>query len=149
MKIPLTEAQKIHLEVQHKCERDGRIRDRIKAVLLNDRGWTYKQIAQALLIHETTVWGYLCDYLREEKLKPSGGGSKSKLDDQQTSELISHLEKNTYPSTKEIIEYVTLTYKVTYTQQGMYDWLSHHRFSYKQPKGVDRGVKAQIYGAGL
>jgi len=88
MKIPLTEAQKIHLEEQHKRERDGRIRDRIKAVLLNDRGWTYKQIAQALLIHETTVWGYLCDYLREEKLKPSGGGSKSKLDDQQTSELI-------------------------------------------------------------
>lgn len=143
MKIPLTEAQKIHLEVQHKCERDGRIRDRIKAVLLNDRGWTYKQIAQALLIHETTVWGYLCDYLREEKLKPSGGGSKSKLDDQQTSELISHLEKNTYPSTKEIIEYVTLTYKVTYTQQGMYDWLSHHRFSYKQPKGTPAKVNVE------
>ena len=143
MKIPLTEAQKIHLEAQHKCERDGRIRDRIKAVLLNDRGWTYKQIAQALLIHETTVWGYLCDYLREEKLKPSGGGSKSKLDDQQTSELISHLEKNTYPSTKEIIEYVNLTYKVTYTQQGMHDWLSHHRFSYKQPKGTPAKVNVE------
>jgi len=48
MKISLTEAQKIHLEKQHKAERDSRICDRIKAVLLNDRGWTYKQIALAL-----------------------------------------------------------------------------------------------------
>lgn len=136
MKIPLTEAQIIHLEAQHKAEHDGRIRDRIKAVLLNDKGWTYKQIAEALLIHETTVWGYLCDYLREEKLKPNSGGSRSKLDEQETEELIAHLEGNTYPSTKEIIEYIKLTYDVSYTQQGMHDWLIHHRFSHKKPKGI-------------
>lgn len=136
MKILLTEAQIISLEAQHKAEHDGRIRDRIKAVLLNDKGWTYKQIAEALLIHETTVWGYLCDYLREEKLRSNSGGSRSKLDEQQTEELIAHLEENTYPSTKEIIEYIKLTYDVNYTQQGMYDWLSHHRFSHKKPKGT-------------
>jgi len=136
MKIPLTEAQIIYLEEQHKAEHDGRIRDRIKAVLLNDKGWTYKQIAQALLIHETTVWGYLSDYLQEEKLTPGGGGSRSKLDKQQTEELIAHLEQNTYPSTKEIIGHVKLAYNVSYTQQGMYDWLSHNRFSHKKPKGT-------------
>lgn len=136
MKIPLTEEQIIHLETQHKAEHDGRIRDRIKAVLLNDKGWTYKQIAEALLIHETTVWGYLNDYLREEKLKPNSGGSRSKLDEQQTEELIAHLEENTYPSTKEIIEYIKRTYGVSYTQQGMHDWLTHHRFSHKKPKGT-------------
>lgn len=136
MKIRLTEAQIIHLEAQHKAEHDGRIRDRIKAVLLNDKGWTHKQIAEALLIHETTVWGYLNDYLREEKLKPNSGGSRSKLDEQQTEELITHLEENTYPSTKEIIEYIKRTYGVSYTQQGMHDWLTHHRFSHKKPKGT-------------
>ena len=68
MKIRLTEAQIIYLEERHKAEHDGRIRDRIKAVLLHDKGWTYKQIAEALLIHETTVWGYLSEYLREGKL---------------------------------------------------------------------------------
>jgi transposase len=136
MKISLTEAQITYLEEQHKAEHDGRIRDRIKAVLLNNKGWTYKQIAEALLIHETTVWGHLSDYLHGEKLKPSGGGSRSKLNEQQTAELIAHLEANTYPSTKEIIAYVRLTYDVSYTQQGMYDWLSHHRFSHKKPKGT-------------
>ena len=62
MKIYLTESQIIHLEEQHKAERDGRIRDRIKAVLLYNKGWTYTQIAEALLIHETTGWVYLSDY---------------------------------------------------------------------------------------
>lgn len=143
MKIPLTEAKKIHLEAQHKAEHDGRIRDRIKAVLLNDRGWTYKQIAQALLIHETTVWGHLNDYLREEKLKPMSGGSRSKLDDQQTEELIAHLEQNTYPSTTEIIAHVKLAYEVNYTQQGMHDWLIQHRFSHKKPKGTPQKFNAE------
>ena len=136
MKISLTAAQITYLEERHKAEHDGRIRDRIKAVLLHDKGWTYKQIAEALLIHETTVWGYLSDYSQKEKLKPGGGGSRSKLDEQQTEELIAHLEQNTYPSTKEIINHVKLTYEVSYTQQGMYDWLSHHRFSHKKPKGT-------------
>jgi len=74
--------------------------------------------------------------LVKDKLKPSGGGSLSKLDDETTEALIEHLEKNTYPSTKEIIEYIQLTYGVAYSQQGMHDWLSKNRFSYKKPKGT-------------
>ena len=145
MKIPLTEAAIIYLEEQHKAEHDGRIRDRIKAVLLHDKGWTYIQIAEALLIHETTVWGYL----REGKLKPNSGGSRSKLDEQQTEELVAHLEQNTYPSTKEISAHVRLTYEVSYTQQGMHDWLSHHRFSHKKPKGTPAKFNATRQAAFL
>lgn len=144
MKINLTEEQKNNLERSHKAERDSRICDRIKAVLLSNEGWTHKQIAQALRIHETTVWGHLSDYLREKKLKPNNGGSKSKLDEQQTDELMAHLEKNTYPSTKEIIEYVELTYGVIYTQQGMHDWLSNHQFSYKKPKGTPQKFNQEL-----
>lgn len=136
MKITLTEEQKQKLEAQHKTERDRRICDRIKAVLLTSEGWTQKQIAQALRIHETTVWGHLKDYLFQEKLKPISGGSSSKLNEQQTIEIISHLEQNTYPSTKEIIQYIQVRYGVSYTQQGMHDWLIKHWFSYKKPKGV-------------
>ncbi|NBP04325.1 MAG: IS630 family transposase [Proteobacteria bacterium] len=127
MKISLTEAQKSNLELQHKSERDGRIRDRIKAVLLNSEGWTQRQIAQALRIHETTVAEHLNDYLYlEGKLKPENGGSISKLS--------FSLEDHTYTSTKDIIAYVATTYSITYTQQGMYDWLIKHGFSYKKPK---------------
>ena len=50
------------------------------------------------------VWGHLNDYLLKQKLNPEGGGSSSKLDVSQTKNLIEHLEQNTYPSTKEIID---------------------------------------------
>jgi len=35
---------------QHKQERDGRIKDRIKAVILRDDDWSLEAIAEALLI---------------------------------------------------------------------------------------------------
>jgi transposase len=134
MKIVLSKEEKQKLEEQHTRERDSRICDRIKAVLFE--GWTQKQIAQALRIHETTVWGHLKEYLLEEKLKPNSGGSLSKLSEHQTLEIIYHLEQNTYPSTKEIIHSIKDIYGVSYTQQGMHDWLIKHTFSYKKPKGV-------------
>lgn len=136
MKINLTEMQKFYLEQQHKVEPNSDISDRIKAVLLSNRGWTYKHIGEALLIHETTVSNHINEYLGTQKLSNASGGSDSKLNETQTHELISHLEKNTYPSTKEIIIYVELVYGIKYSQQGMYDWLINHKFSYKKPKGI-------------
>lgn len=136
MNIQLTQKQKTELEVQHKKERNSKVSDRIKAVLLSSEGWSQSQIAQALRIHETTVAIHIKEYLNQNKLNNESGGSSSKLTVEQTEELILHLEKNTYPSTKEIIEYVQKTYTVKYTQQGMYNWLKQHKFSYKAPKGV-------------
>jgi hypothetical protein len=45
----LGEEERAQLKLQHKIERDKRVSDRIKAVLLYDKGWTTKQIAEALL----------------------------------------------------------------------------------------------------
>ena len=136
MNILLTEEQKIKLETQHRKERNGKVRDRVKAILLSSENWTQPQIAQALRINETTVATHIQEYLDKNKLKNESGGSSSKLTVEQTNELICHLEKNTYPDTKKIIAYVQKTYAVQYTQQGMYNWLKHNKFSYKAPKGV-------------
>lgn len=48
MKIELTKEDKQELETLHKGERDRRVADRIKAVLLFSEGWTQLQISQAL-----------------------------------------------------------------------------------------------------
>lgn len=136
MSIKLTEMQEFYLRQQHKVEPNSDISDRIKAILLSNKGWTQKHIAEALLINEITVCDHINDYLRTQKLNNKSGGSTSKLNESQTQTLIVHLEENTYPSTKEIIAYVKLCYGVDYTQQGMYDWLTQHKFSYKKPKGT-------------
>ncbi len=46
MKIVLTPQQKQQLEEMHDSTRDGRVRDRIKAVLLASEGWSQAMISQ-------------------------------------------------------------------------------------------------------
>lgn len=133
---PLSDEQKKDLELRHRYEDDGRIRDRIKAVLLKSEGWKNKAIAQALRIHEETVRQHLTDWATDEKLKPENGGSYSKLDDVQTRSLDTHLSDTTYTRVMDICAYVEATFGVRYTVSGMTKWLKEHKFSYKHPKNV-------------
>jgi transposase len=133
---PLSEEQKKNLELRHRYEDDGRIRDRIKAVLLKSEGWKNKAIAQALRIHEETVRQHLTDWSNDEKLKPENGGSYSKLDDNQTRVLDAHISEATYTRVMDICANVEKTFGVRYTVSGMTKWLKEHKFSYKHPKNV-------------
>lgn len=135
MQIDLSSEQKAALEKHHKKERDGRIRDRIKAVLLCNEGWTQVQIAQALRVRIETIHNHLNDYVHDKKLKPENGGSETKLSKVESSEFIKHLEQNTYLKVSEICAYVSKTYGVEYSVPGMTKWLYAHGFSYKKPKG--------------
>jgi transposase len=76
------------------------------------------------------------EYLSEKKLQPANGGSKSKLDAEQTVHLIAHLEDKTYVNTAEIVSYISTTYGVSYTEKGIYDWLLAHHFTYKKATGI-------------
>ena len=136
MKLTLSSDQKKTLESQHAKTRDGRERDRIKAVLLASEGWTTVMISQALRIHESTVLNHLADYTLCGKLKPENGGSQSRLSVEQTAELIAHLTEHTYHHNKQIIAYVLEQFSVKYTVAGMHKWLRKNGFSYKKPKGV-------------
>jgi transposase len=136
MKQFLTESEKQTLKAKHKKERDKRVCDRIKAVLLHDKGWTYEQIAEALLLNDETVRLHIHDYLSSRKLKPENGGSSEKLTEVQRQQLLSHLEKHTYLYVKDIIVYVKASFGVTYTVPGMTIWLKTHGFSYKKPAVV-------------
>lgn len=136
MKVTLSNEQKQALKNQHSTTRDGRVRDRIKTVIHASNGWSPEEIADALLIHESTVRQHIKDYLQSNKLKPENGGSQSYLSAHQTQELIQHLTENTYHHSHEIVAYVQEHYQVHYSVPGMNKWLHHNGFSYKQPKGT-------------
>jgi transposase len=129
----LNDHERTQLKVQHKHERDGRIRDRIKAVLLTDEGWTPQQIAKVLLISDQAVREHVYEYKASKKLKPESGGSEEKLSEEQSKQLAAHLEAHTYLYVKDIVAYVISIFKVTYTVPGMRHWLRRHSFSYKKP----------------
>ena len=147
MKIELTKEEKTELEIRHKSERDGRIKDRIKALLLFSEGWSQIQIAQALRIKPTTVHDHLEAYRKSKKLKPENGGSEGRLKPNQTDELIAHIEANTYPKAEHICSYVEKTYGVRFTVSGMTQWLIRHNFSYKKPKGTPAKADPQKQAA--
>ena len=81
---------------QHKKERDGRVKDRIKAVLLRDQDWSLREIAEALFLTEEGVRQHLLDYAASGKLKPANGGSSWLLNEVQTAELLAHLDAHLY-----------------------------------------------------
>lgn len=115
----LTAEERALLHRQHKKERDGRVRDRIKAVLLKDEGWTWMQIAHALLLSEEALRSQLKDYRNSKKLKPENGGSKEKLSSKQSKQLIDQLQKYTYLYVKDIVVYVKSAWGIPYSISGM------------------------------
>jgi transposase len=132
----LSDSEREHLKLQHRRERDGRIRDRIKAVLLYDDGWTPKDIARVLLISDEAVRNHIDEYETSKKLKPESGGSTEKLSVDQSQKLEAHLQTHTYLYVKDIVAYVEITFGVFYTARGLRNWLQRHCFSYKKPAVV-------------
>lgn len=132
----LDDKERANLKILHKNERDGRIRDRIKAVLLHDRGWSSQQIAEALLISDQAVRNHIEDYITFSNLQPGNGGSEEKLSKKHSELLESHLNEHTYLYVKDIVAYVQITFNVSYTVAGMRSWLQRHNFSYKKPAVV-------------
>lgn len=126
----------IALRARHRKERDGRIKDRIKAVLLRDLGYSYEEIAEVLFLSDEGVRKHVADYLRQEKLAPENGGSDPQLNAEDTAKLLSHLEERTYLYVREIVAYVAAAFGVTYSVGGMTAWLHRNGFSYHQPAVV-------------
>jgi len=140
----LTHEERARLKAQHKAERDKRICDRIKAVLLYDKGWSFAQIAEALLLSEDAVRHHFNEYKAWNKLKPESGGSVEKLSMEQSRHLEEHLSCYTYLYVKDIIAHVQTIYGVTYSVPGMRNWLQRHAFSYKKPSTVPGKANQQL-----
>jgi transposase len=121
---------------RHRHERDGKVRDRIKAVLAYDDGYSYTEIAKILLLDDKTVARHIDDYLQEKKLTLASGGSDSKLTANETRELCDHLKEVTYLYVRDICDYVRSCYGKKYSISGMTKWLQTQGFRYKKPHAV-------------
>ena len=133
----LTAESRQDLLVRHKRERDRRVADRIKAVLLRDDGWSYGQIAEALFLTDEGVRQQIEDFLKQNgKLAPENGGSVAWLSDGDAQKLEAHLNEKIYTRTCDIADYVFATFGVHYSVRGMTKWLKRHGFTYHKPVGV-------------
>ena len=128
---------------KHKQERDGRLKDRIKVVLLHDDDWSYASIAEALFLSDEGVRQQLKDYETSGKLKPENGGSESLLTSAQIAELLAHLELHLYAKTSDIFAFAHQKFGVRYSVRGMTDLIKSRGFSFHQPVGVPAKTDAK------
>lgn len=143
-RLYLTSEEKDYLEREHALKENGKERDRIKAILLRSEGWTVPQISQALRLHQSTIIKHIEAYKTAGKLKNESGGSKGNLTNEQTQELIAHLEENTYAHNHQIVLYIKEHFGVTYTVAGLHKWLHRNGFSYKKPKGLPHKADTEL-----
>ncbi len=121
------------LKALHKREQNGRARDRIKAVLLINDGYTYEQVANILLLDDSTIRRHIEEYIKSQKLSANYKGGDSKLNQQQTADLVKYLQSHTFMNVKPVIDYIKNKYQVKYTRSGVTSWLKQHGFTYKKP----------------
>lgn len=136
----LTPLQRSSLLALHSKERDKKVADRVKAVLLYDDGWTPPKIAQALLIEESTVRDHIKVYQKEERLTPDYKGSQPILTAEESAALSDHLESKIYVKIKDIQAYVKETFQKEMGISTLYAWLTTNHFSYKKPKLVPKNA---------
>jgi transposase len=126
-------------ERRHRAEKKKQPCDKIKAILLLDRGFSHSEVASILLIDMTTVWRWYQIYIDKGLsglLQDHYTGGTSKLTEEQMAALDKHLENNVYLSAKEVCIFVRKTFKVKYTSKGMTSLLHNLGYTYKKPKHI-------------
>jgi transposase len=136
MHIFISKEQRETLLNQHRTEKNGKIRDRIKSVLLSDQGWTYRSISEALFLDEETISTHVREFRDKAKLRNNSGGSSANLSVEQSDSIVNHIESSLYLESNIIRLYVENTYDVKFSKSGMVSWLHDHDFSYKKPNRV-------------
>lgn len=130
----LTEQERSKLLIQHRTERDKRIADRIKVVLLSDDDWSAEAIAKALFIDDATVRRHVNLYKEEQRIKPGHKGSEALLTKGESELLSVYLEERCYVKAKDIQAYIRTTYNKELAIPTVTLWLKNNNFTYKKPK---------------
>ncbi len=137
MKKFLKEKEREYPKSSHLQEKNSRTRDKIKAILMANTGWTYKETGEALLLDHEISSRHVREYKEYNKLSVvNTGGSNPKLSFAQSKELINQLEKSTYLKVSDICIYIREKYAIIYTIGGVTNCLKSNDFSYKKPKSM-------------
>jgi transposase len=137
--IDLSSDEIFQLKVAHRTAKKKRDADRIKAIILLGKGWTFNQVAEALLMDEETIRHHLKRYKEngiKGLLRVMYKGTESKLSQKQLKQFDKHLKNTTYLKVEEIVHYVKKAFSKKYSISGMTDLLHRMGFVYKKPKVV-------------
>ena len=142
----LTRNQKDILKARHRHERDKRLCDRIKSILLLDEGWTYPQVAHALLLDDDTIRRYYKIYSEDGKgalLNLNYTGKACWLSQNQLEQLKIYVKEEAPHSAKQVIHFAKDRFGIGYTPSAMVSLLHRLNFTYKKPKLIPGKVNEE------
>jgi transposase len=140
----LSEKEIIRLKQRHRAAKTKWEADRLKAVYFLGEGWEPKTVAHILDRDERTILSYFQAYKDgggkdsgiDQLLQNNHKGKEPKLTAEQEAELAAHLRNNIYSSSIDIIQFVKVTFNVTFSRTGIKHLLKHLNFTYHKPKIV-------------
>ena len=136
MDIPLSSENQQILFQLHRSTKEKRTADRIKTIILLNKGYTQKEIASILMLDEDTISRWVKKIKSSTNITTWLGDNyvtyKGKLTPDEISQLKTYLSENIILNAKRVISYVNEHFGKTYSLSGMKDLLHTIGFSYKQ-----------------
>jgi transposase len=125
------------LKSVHRRLGDKTVADKIKTILLLDKGMSYAEISVVLLLDDSTLRRYYDLYIErgiKGLLQYNYVGGLSYLSGEELQNLDAHLEDNLYQTSKEVAHHIKSEYKVAYSVEGVRDLLGRLGFVFKKTK---------------
>lgn len=138
-KIILDKTELMYLENIHLSLNDKKDADKVKAIILLSKGWTYSQIEEALLLDERTIHRYRNKYLSggiDELLDNKYKGGFCRLTSKEKKQLTEELNRTIYSNASAVCNFIRKKFNKKYTPQGVVPLLHSLGFSYKKTKPI-------------
>jgi transposase len=109
--------------------------DRIRCIIYWGKGWSWKNIKEALFISDATIKSYIDKYKNggiDELLTIRYEGNNNKLTKEQENHIKDFIKSRFAITTEDVCKYVKNTFNIQYTINGMTKTLLRLGFTYKE-----------------
>ena len=146
MKGFLTSQEVFVLKEGHRASRQRRYADRIKSILLLNKGYSFEETADILMVDDSSVRRWNSQYQAhgiDVLIEDNYQGSSAHLLPFQEVELDIYLQENTFLTAKEVVAFVEDKYGISYSVSGITQLLHRLGFTYKKAKKLPGKANAE------
>lgn len=136
MKIELTQAEYGELKAMHKKTKDGRERDKIKAVGMLADGYTLEQVARVLFLDCETISSWRDSFMKRKTVNDWLGykyvSYAGKLTLSELTQVKDYVSENVISDSKQVTQFIKKTFGKNYSPSGITTVLNRLGFVYKK-----------------
>lgn len=145
--IELTEEEQIELKRRHKKGLPAKEADKIKAILMLDKGYTCKETAEVLLLDEDTITNWKERFLVRknfsEFLKDNYSGYQGRLSKLEKESVSKFIDENIVTSCERVLIFLKETFDKEYSLSGCWHLLHSLEYVYKYTKTVPSKINLE------